>query len=91
MIVNLQVTPVYFKRELIGYSVAGFHRACSDSLWEPIAHEAVFTTQERAARFLEKINASGSRPDWKHWGVPFGHRTSPIDAFTHQPAHYSVL
>jgi hypothetical protein len=91
MIVNLEVKPVHFRRELIGYCVAGVHRACSDSLWEPVAHEAIFRTQARAERFLAKIKAPGRSIAWAHWGVPFGHRTSPIDAFDHQPAHYSVL
>lgn len=92
MIVNLQVKPVYFGRQQIGFSVAGLHRACSDSLWEPVAHEAIFTTQVRAERFLEKIKARGSRAlDWKHWGIPFEHSTSPVDAFDHRPAYYSVL
>jgi hypothetical protein len=91
MIVNLQVNPVYFRRELIGYCVAGVHRACSDSLWEPIAHEAIFTTKARAERFLAKIKTPGRSITWAHWGIPFGHITSPIDAFDHRPAYYSVL
>jgi hypothetical protein len=91
MIVNLQVTPVHFRRELIGYAVAGFHRACSDSLWEPIAHEAIFKTQARAERFLAKIKAPGRSITWAHWGVPFSRISSPVDAFDHRPAYYSVL
>jgi len=91
MIVNLQVNPVYFGRELIGYAVAGFHRACSDSLWEPIAHEAIFRTQARAERFLARIKAPGRSIKWAHWGIPFDRTASPIDAFGHRPAYYSVL
>jgi hypothetical protein len=91
MIASLQVKPVYFGREHIGYCVAGVHRACSDSLWEPIAHAAIFKTQVRAERFLAKIKASSRSLDWQHWGIPFGHSASSIDAFKHQPAYYSVL
>jgi hypothetical protein len=90
MIVSLEVKPVYCGRQHIGYSVAGLHRACSDSLWEPIAHAAIFATQARAEAFLAKVKARG-RFDWQHWGIPFGHSASSIDAFKHRPAYYSVL
>jgi hypothetical protein len=90
MIVNLHVTSVNLGRKHIGYSVAGFHRACSDSLWEPIAHAAIFTDPFRAKKFLSKIKARG-RIDWQHWGVPFGHAVSSIDAFKYRPPYYTVL
>jgi hypothetical protein len=90
MIVNLEVKPVHFRRELIGFCVAGVHRACSDSLWEPVSHAAIFKTQERAERLLAKVKSRSSL-DWQHWGIPFGHSASSIDAFKHQPAYYSVL
>lgn len=90
MIHHMKVLPVRLRREIVGYQVAGFHRACSDSLWEPIAHAAIFRTEERAERFLAKVRAAG-RIDWNHWGIPFGHITTPVDAFHHEVAHYTVL
>lgn len=53
---NLAVQPVYFRRELVGYSVGALIRDCADSLWEPITHNAIFATQARAERFLAKIS-----------------------------------
>ncbi len=90
MIHYMKVLPVRLRREIVGYQVAGVHRACSDSLWEPIAHAAIFRTEERAERFLAKVRAAGLI-DWNHWCIPFGHTTSPVDAFHHQVATYSVL
>lgn len=55
MIRNLKVEPVYFRREIVGYSVGGIVRDCPDSLWDPISHNAIFRTKERAERFLAKI------------------------------------
>ncbi len=87
---NLEVAPAIFGRETVGYQVVGLQRACSDSLWEPVAHEAVFRTRERAERFMARVCASG-RIDHTRWGVPFGASASAIDAFHHVPAYYSVL
>jgi len=67
MIRNLKVEPVYFRREIVGYSVGGIIRDCPDSLWDPIIHNAIFRTQERAERFLAKIRAG--RINWAHWRV----------------------
>lgn len=53
---NLQVSPVYFRREIVGYSVEGIIRDCPDSLWDPITHNAIFRTEERAKRFLAKVS-----------------------------------
>lgn len=89
---NLEVTPVYYRKELIGYQLQGIHRACSDSLWEPLAHNAIFRTRERAERFLAKVKATSSwNWQWKYWGAPFDHITSSADAFKSKVAPYSVL
>ena len=67
MIRNLQVEPVHFRNEVVGYSVGGIYRDCPDSLWDPISHDAIFRTQERAERFLARIRAG--RINWAHWRV----------------------
>jgi hypothetical protein len=90
MIHSLKVEPVYFRREIVGYSVEGIHRDCSDSLWEPIAHEAIFRSQSRAECFLERVKRSSSI-DRKRWGLPFGCTPSRADAFHGTVNHYSVL
>lgn len=65
MIRNLQVEPVYFRREIVGYSVGGIIRDCPDSLWDPIIHNAIFRTQERAERFLAKIRGNLNLTNWR--------------------------
>ena len=51
---NLQVVKVNIKG-MDGFQIQGLNRACSDSLWEPIAHAAVFREEKRAERFLQKV------------------------------------
>ena len=58
---NLAVQPVVFRRQVVGYRVGGAFRMCPDSLWDPIAHRAIFRTPERAARFLARVT---SVPSW---------------------------
>ena len=74
---------------MLGYQVQGFYRDCSDSLFERVAHAAVFQDRARAERFLQK-----SKPypnDWKHWGKPVDYIQSDIDAIQGRVAVYSVL
>jgi hypothetical protein len=63
-----------------GYQVQGWYRDCSDSMFETVAHAAVFRDRARAERFLKR-----SKPfpkDWKHWGKPVDHMPHPADAFS---------
>lgn len=62
---DLKVEPVVFRREVVGYRIGGATRMCSDSFWEPICHRAIFRTEERAARFLERVKAV---PSWNFTG-----------------------
>lgn len=62
---DLKVEPVTFRRETVGFRVAGITRMCGDSLWDPICHRAIFRTEERAARFLERVKG---RPSWDFKG-----------------------
>jgi hypothetical protein len=55
MIKNIQVSEVRFRNEVVGFSVSAIVRDCSDSLWDPITHQAIFRTRERAERFLAKV------------------------------------
>jgi len=85
---NLSVVEVQING-MSGYQVQGWYRDCSDSLFEAVAHAAVFRDRARAERFLER-----SKPypkDWKHWGKPANHRSSPVDAFKGSVAVYTVL
>jgi len=70
MIRSLEVSPVILRNQVIGYSVSGIYRDCSDSLWDPITHNAIFRTKERAERFLAKV-AKTSPWDLKlvNWNV----------------------
>jgi hypothetical protein len=72
MITHISVKPVMFRREVVGYSVCGLVRQCSDSLWDPITHRAVFRTKERAERFLAKVSKANK---WElkmaHWNVGY--------------------
>jgi len=61
---NVEVTPVYFKRDLVGYSVSALIRDCADALWEPITHKAIFANRERAERFMVKVCKTESW-NWK--------------------------
>lgn len=78
--------------DMTGYQVQGLWRSCSDSLWETIAHAAVFRDRARAERFLQKCH---SRPDWRYnwvwWGKPADYVHSYVDAIQHPVPVYSVL
>ena len=85
---NLSVIEVQING-MLGYQVQGWYRDCSDSLFETVAHAAVFRDRARAERFLKR-----SKPfpkDWKHWGKPVGYIHSDIDAFQGSVAVSSVL
>lgn len=75
-----------------GYQIQGLWRACSDSLWETLAHAAIFRDRVRAERFLKKCR---TKPSWeynmKHWGVPTNHCISVVDAIQTPAKVYSVL
>jgi hypothetical protein len=89
MIRNLTVVEVCISG-MRGFQIRGLIRACSDSLWEPIAHAAVFRSAERAERFLQKKR--GAAPlNWSAWGVPQDHVVSDTDAFQHYAAPFSVI
>lgn len=88
---NLQVVPVVIEG-IAGFTVQGLWRSCSDSLWEPIAHAAVFRDKHRANRFLDRVSRKPEwEYQWKFWGAPVGHRTSVIDACQQNVAPFSVL
>lgn len=57
---NLEVSPVHFGRDVVGYSISGIIRDCPDSLWDPIWHNAIFRTRERAERFLARVLATNT-------------------------------
>ena len=88
---DLKVVPIKVAG-MAGFQIQGIHRACSDSLWEVVAHAAVFRDQARAERFLQKVKGKCSwEYDWKYWGVPHDHMVSDIDAFKGHVAPFSVL
>lgn len=78
--------------DMTGYQIQGSYRDCSDSLWETVAHAAVFRDRARAERFLQKC---GSRPSWEynwhHWGKLANYSHSFADAIQGSVAVYSVL
>ena len=86
---NLQVDAVEING-MIGYQIHGLHRACSDSLWEVVAHAAIFRDKARAERFLAKVKSAG-KFNYAYWGVPQDHVISAIDAFKRRVAPLSVL
>ena len=88
---NLQVVKVNIKG-MDGFQIQGLDRACSDSLWEPIAHAAIFRDEKRAERFLQKVR--GSSPwnrNWEYWGVPQDRMVNVCDAFKGLVAPFSVI
>lgn len=90
-VTNLQVEAVTIAG-VAGFQVQGLHRACSDSLWEPLAHEAIFRDRARAERFLAKVRSKPSWEwNWAHWGAPHDARITDIDAFKSTVAPYTVL
>jgi hypothetical protein len=89
MIRSLEVATVKVA-DVIGYQIHGLYRDCSDSLYEVIAHAAVFRDKARAERFLAKVRASG-RIDWQFWGVPQNNFIRGIEAVQGRVAPFSVL
>lgn len=94
MIRNLRIEAVTIAG-VSGWQVQGDWRACSDSLWEPLAHAAVFVQAEydRAEKLLAKMR---SKPSWEWsgkgcWGVPIGNGLSKIDYIQAHVAAYTVL
>lgn len=75
-----------------GYQVQGLWRSCNDSLWETIAHAAVFRDLRRAQKFLLKCR---TRPSWEYnwtwWGKPANYVHSYVDALQSPVPVYSVL
>lgn len=56
---------------MIGYQIHGLYRDCSDSLWDVVAHAAIFRDKARAERFLKQVQRKPSWEfDWKYWGKP---------------------
>lgn len=75
---------------MIGYQIHGLYRDCSDSLWDVIAHAAVFRDKARAERFLARVR-NADRIDWSFWGVPQGNFISGTEAIQSRVAPFSVL
>ncbi|MEY4331962.1 MAG: hypothetical protein RLZZ196_700 [Bacteroidota bacterium] len=77
---------------MTGYQIQGIWRACSDSLWETIAHAAVFRDKARAEKFLLRVKGRPSwQQDWKHWGKPVTYICNKIDCIQDSVNVYSVL
>lgn len=91
MIRNFQVDTVKIAG-VTGYQIHALYRDCSDSLYENIAHAAVFRDKARAERFLQKVCASG-RPhfNWQYWGKPHDCVISGTEANQGRVAPFSVL
>lgn len=88
---DLQVVEVKI-HGMTGYQVQALWRDCSDSLWETIAHAAVFRDRARAERFLKKCGSRSSwEYNWRHWGKPANYIHSFADAIQGSVAVYSVL
>lgn len=77
---------------MTGYQVQSLWRSCNDSLWETIAHAAVFRDLRRAQKFLLKCR---TRPSWEYnwtwWGKPANYVHSYVDALQAPVPVYSVL
>ena len=89
MIRSLEVATVKVAG-MIGYQIHGLYRDCSDSLYDVIAHAAIFRDKSRAERFLAKVRSAG-RLDWQFWGVPQGNVISGTEAIQGRVAPFSVL
>jgi len=88
---DLQVVEVKING-MLGYQIQGNWRACSDSLWETVAHAAVFRDRTRATKFLAKVKTRPSwEYNWKCWGKPADYIHSSIDARQDSVNVYSVL
>lgn len=91
MIRNLEVSQVDI-RGMVGWQVQGLYRDCSDSLYEVVAHAAVFRDKARAERFLEVVRSKPSWEwQWAHWGAPAGSYFSGVEAMQSCAPVYSVL
>lgn len=89
MIRSLEVATVKVAG-MVGYQIHGLYRDCSDSLYDVIAHAAIFRDKARAERFLAKVR-SADRLDWNFWGVPQGNFISGTEAIQGRVAPFSVL
>ena len=91
MIRNLEIATVKVAG-MIGYQIHGLYRDCSDSLYEVIAHAAIFRDKARAERFLKKVCSSG-RPhfNWQYWGKPHDCFIRGTEANQGRIAPFSVL
>ena len=89
MIRSLEVATVKVAG-MVGYQIHGLYRDCSDSLYDVIAHAAIFRDKARAERFLAKVRASGCL-DWQFWGVPQSNFIRGTEAVQGRVAPFSVL
>lgn len=88
---NFQVVTVKVA-DMIGYQIHALYRDCSDSMYEVIAHAAVFRDKARAERFLNKVCSSGRLHfNWQYWGKPQNCVISGIEANQTRVAPFSVL
>lgn len=88
---NLQVTRVTI-HGMIGFQVQALYRDCSDSMYDTIAHAAIFRDEKRAAAMLRRIQGKPSWEwDWKQWGAPAGVHFSGTEAFQASAPVYSVI
>ena len=88
---DLQVVQVKIQG-MTGYQIQGSWRSCSDSLWETIAHAAVFLDLARAQRFLTVVKSKSSwEYNWKNWGKPADYCHSYVDTIQESVPVYSVL
>lgn len=88
---NLKPAPVTLAG-VSGFQLQGIWRMDSDSFWEPIVHAAVFPSLERAAAFLERVQATPSwNFNWEFWGKPVSTVHSNLDAMQGNVAPFSVL
>lgn len=90
MIRNLQVATVR-NAGVVGYQIHGLYRDCSDSLWDVIAHAAIFRDKARAERFLKKVQRKMSQFNWQYWGAPQDSVIYGTEAIQRRVAPFSVL
>lgn len=86
---NLQVATVKVAG-MVGYQIHALYRDCNDSLWEVIAHAAVFRDKARAERFLAKVRDAG-HIDWQFWGAPQDNCIRGTEAIQGRVAPFSVI
>jgi hypothetical protein len=88
---QLQVKPVTI-RGAAGFQVQCLWSMDSDSMYEQLAHAAVFRCRQRAERFLARIKSKPSwNWDWSQWGVPADCGLSNLDYVQAHAPVYSVL